>query len=743
MKVLDYLPLYAGVLLLQLVAVFGIALGRIPEAWSWPFLLAWSPALAVSLVIGYRSRFRSAVAGQVAQLTPLVIAGVLLWAWISVAGMRFLFIACALSLVVGRNVMLSTRRNLYIDLAIVLALFYDALGAQRGNALVVLEIAFLVVLVFVLMADYADRRLAYANANEYEVRRALLPGLGNAALSTVMVLGLAAGVYLLLPQPESIGLGFLAPDATTRIEPSGQSGRTGVDQGSKAAPGGSRGLGDAAASGARVLSLLGDEGGGVSGGGTAAGEGSAAGAAGTAARSAAGGDDSWLDRAIARVGMPRVLATVDAPQFHYARAAIYSVAEPSAWRESADIPVARFGAGRFDLRQQGLESTGLVQTWTLKRDLGRDIPAALQAVHLQYPAPTVEVRDGQALGARFDIGPGTRYRVISSVHFADGRPAGVVEPSPGGRCADLPAGAERVRELAARLAAGQPDAQSRAEAIESWLRQNRRHGKFSGDNDNPVDAFLFERVAGGAPQFAAALASLLRAAGIESRIVSGYRVRRFNPLRGEFEIWESDRHVWVEAWLNARWRTFDAAPWATIPGDTTLPDAWASALDYVQLARHDDFGVRRPAGQRPADWYLALVLVWAWFATFGPWLVLAGVIAVLLWWLARRLLPPVFDNFDLLRLRFASREPRRLALAAFDVIERVFARRGTPLLPGENHVEYLHRLRQAVPALENRLETLQNCFSEARYGARFDPEMGRVAATACRDIVRVVDERLG
>jgi hypothetical protein len=730
MKVLDYLPLYAGVLLLQLISVVAVALGRIPEAWSGTFLLAWGSALAVTLVIGYFSRYRSSVAGQVAQLAPLAIAGIMLWAWISVTGVRFLFIACALSLLAGRNLMLSTRRNLYTDLAIVLALFYDALGAHRGTALVVLEVAFLAALVFVLMADYADRRLAYANANEDEARRALLPGMGNAALSTVLVLGLAAGVYLLLPKPESVGLEFRAPDAITRIEPPGQSGRSGAAAGSAAAQGKDPGQGDAPARGAR-LSLLGDEGARASGGGSGGDDGSAA-----------GGGDSDFDRALARMGVPRVLATVDAPQAHYARAAIYSVVELSAWRESAEIPITRFGAGRFDLRQAGLESTGLVQTWTLKRDLGRDIPAALQAVHLQYPAPTVEVRNGQALGARIDVRPGTRYRVVSSIHFFDGRPAGSVESSPAGRCAELPAGFERVRELASRLVAGQPDAQARAEAIETWLRLNRRHGIFVGDAGNPIDSFLFERDAGGAPQFAAALASLLRAAGIESRIVSGYRVRRFNPLRGEFEIWETDRHVWVEAWLNARWRTFDAAPWATIPGDKALPDVWSSALEYVQMARLDDFGAPLPAGQRPADWYLALVLAWAWFATFGPWLVLAGVFTVLLWWLARRLLRPVFDGFDLLRLRFASREPRRLVLAAFDVIERVFARRGTPLLPGENHVEYLHRLRQAVPALESRLETLQTCFSVARYGARCDPEMGRVAAAACRDIVRVVDERV-
>jgi len=74
---------------------------------------------------------------------------------------------------------------------------------------------------------------------------------------------------------------------------------------------------------------------------------------------------------------------------------------------------------------------------------------------------------------------------------------------------------------------------------------------------NPVDEFLFGSREGFCEHYASALAVMARAAGIPSRVVTGYLGAEQNPLADYWIVRQSDAHAWTEIWLNRRWVRVD------------------------------------------------------------------------------------------------------------------------------------------------------------------------------------------
>lgn len=69
---------------------------------------------------------------------------------------------------------------------------------------------------------------------------------------------------------------------------------------------------------------------------------------------------------------------------------------------------------------------------------------------------------------------------------------------------------------------------------------------------DPLDDFLFETRSGFCEHYASSFAILMRAAGIPSRIVTGYAGGEPNPIGGYFMVWQSDAHAWTEVLLPER-----------------------------------------------------------------------------------------------------------------------------------------------------------------------------------------------
>jgi len=71
-------------------------------------------------------------------------------------------------------------------------------------------------------------------------------------------------------------------------------------------------------------------------------------------------------------------------------------------------------------------------------------------------------------------------------------------------------------------------------------------------SDNSVDEFLFNTKRGFCGHYASAFATMLRAAGIPARVITGYQGGTLNPYGDYWILRQSDAHAWTEAWIEGR-----------------------------------------------------------------------------------------------------------------------------------------------------------------------------------------------
>jgi transglutaminase-like putative cysteine protease len=95
-----------------------------------------------------------------------------------------------------------------------------------------------------------------------------------------------------------------------------------------------------------------------------------------------------------------------------------------------------------------------------------------------------------------------------------------------------------------------------------------------GDSGNDLVDFLTNRT-GYCQQYAAAMAVMLRKAGVPARVVLGY-THAAAGRDGTFTVTTQDAHSWVEAYfIGVGWIPFDPTPLAGIHGGSTTALAWA------------------------------------------------------------------------------------------------------------------------------------------------------------------------
>jgi protein-glutamine gamma-glutamyltransferase len=136
---------------------------------------------------------------------------------------------------------------------------------------------------------------------------------------------------------------------------------------------------------------------------------------------------------------------------------------------------------------------------------------------------------------------------------------------------------ERDRRLAEQLTAGATSEYDSVMAVESWLRTNTRYDLTVPREPPGVDAvdhFLFDTHRGSCEHIASAMAVLLRAEGIPTRIVTGYGPGERNPFTGYYEVRYADAHAWVEVFYpGVGWMQYD--PTFGVP---PVPGAWGDAI---------------------------------------------------------------------------------------------------------------------------------------------------------------------
>ena len=167
------------------------------------------------------------------------------------------------------------------------------------------------------------------------------------------------------------------------------------------------------------------------------------------------------------------------------------------------------------------------------------------------------------LRSRIELRPRAAYRVVSAVTQAPvyllqtdktEYPSWVTQ-----RYLHLPESvSQRVLELARQITAPYTNAYDKAVAIESYLRSYPYSTDIAAPPEemDAVEYFLFDVKQGYCDYYASAMAVMLRAAGIPSRLAAGYAPGELQTAQDDkpvvtdtYRVVERDAHAWVEAFF--------------------------------------------------------------------------------------------------------------------------------------------------------------------------------------------------
>ncbi len=237
-----------------------------------------------------------------------------------------------------------------------------------------------------------------------------------------------------------------------------------------------------------------------------------------------------------------------------------------------------------------------------------------------------------------------------------------------------------------------------------------------------VDDFLFRTRTGFCGHYASAFATLMRAAGIPARVVTGYHGGEWNPIGQYLIVRQSDAHAWAEIWVDGRgWSRVD-------PTGVVAPDRLQrAALDRIAAAGSVD-----PL-MAELGWWTRTALTWDALNTWWKIRVLdfdLGSQLALLRELGferpalRQLGWLLAGGLGLYLLLIAVRFGRAPPAARADTLARAYrrlcarlARAGLARAPHEGPLDYAARLRRERPELAARVVPAIERYAIARFAA--------------------------
>lgn len=307
----------------------------------------------------------------------------------------------------------------------------------------------------------------------------------------------------------------------------------------------------------------------------------------------------------------------------------------------------------------------------------------------------------------------------------------------------------RVVDLA-RQVAGSGHPYDQARAIETYLRSipYSLEPPATPPGRDFVDFFLFDLRRGYCSYYSSAMAVMLRAVGIPSRLVEGYAVN-LAPGRETADITNANAHAWAEAYFPGYgWVPFEPTP-SFWPADHSrpLPEAGAPGganaghggpvLDLPSRRDLlDDSDLELPGGKaRPPGWKGLL-----------PYLFLAAAIAALearaIWSAAG------IRRREWVPASVADADPVGAVCRAHAGLISLLGDFGLSPAPAQTPAQYAAVLAERFPTEGHRLLELARVYGEARYGrGEIDPAAARAAVKAALELrsalARLLVQELG
>jgi transglutaminase-like putative cysteine protease len=240
-----------------------------------------------------------------------------------------------------------------------------------------------------------------------------------------------------------------------------------------------------------------------------------------------------------------------------------------------------------------------------------------------------------------------------------------------------------------------------------------------------VDTTLFDTRKGFCGHFASAYATLMRAAGVPARVVTGYLGGEWNPVGDYVLVRQSEAHAWTEVWLDGQgWTRID--PTAVVAPERLqrgVFDLLPDAMPVTTALFHDNAWLRRVSQvwDNMNQWWQDNVIEFDLRAQFNllqklgidmpewqhlGWGFALGLVAWIGWVALslRRSVPRV--------------RPDRIARAWLRATRKLG--RVTPRAASEGPIEYAHRVADARPDLAGRVVALATRYARLRFGPAAD-----------------------
>ena len=260
------------------------------------------------------------------------------------------------------------------------------------------------------------------------------------------------------------------------------------------------------------------------------------------------------------------------------------------------------------------------------------------------------------------------------------------------------------------------------------------------EDDRAYDQFLFEAKRGFCEHYAGSFALLMRAAGLPARGGTGYQGGEINPINNELIVRQADAHAWAEVWLEGEgWVRVD--PTAAV-SPSRIEGGVNAALGPIgvipSLFSYDPLGILNKMRfawdamnsqwnnwvlgynvDRQRQFLMGLGMENVDWQTLGLWLVIV-----------------TFTLVGVLSLALVVRDlPRRRepAVAAWERFCAKLGAAGVARAPHEGPMDYLERVRAAMPSRAADAEAITARYVAARYGMGASKSQLRELSRLVRD----------
>ncbi len=239
---------------------------------------------------------------------------------------------------------------------------------------------------------------------------------------------------------------------------------------------------------------------------------------------------------------------------------------------------------------------------------------------------------------------------------------------------------------------------------------------------DPVDQFLFETRRGFCEHFASSFAVMMRAAGVPTRVVTGYLGGEINPIDGYLVVRQSEAHAWNEVWIRDEgWVRYDPTAAVSplrierglataVPDTDVQPLLRRTQLQWIIEMRHQWDAVTNSWNQ----WVLGYTQEqqYRFLESFGfsdlSWRDM--IIALLV---ATGVLLAAFAVAMFMRLGGVISDPAQKLWLRFC---EAMAARGIVRKASEGPRDFTARIVEQTPSMRERVHRIRDLYIELRYG---------------------------